>query len=103
MDKSVTAPPVTYISYIDEKDVDLEIEKTCIICFADLLEKNVAILACGHFFHYDCIRNWLIKKEKCPICRGSEEIIQIIENKKPNLIDENDCFNNCKKICCIIL
>lgn len=77
--------------YIDN---DIDIENSCIICFEDLVEDSVAVLECGHYFHYNCVKNWLVK-DKCPTCRGGEDIIQIIENnKKPfNFNILNDTSN----------
>ncbi len=34
-------------------------------------EKDSAFIDCGHNFHYDCIKSWLAKYPKCPICRAN--------------------------------
>ena len=43
----------------------------CSVCLGDinLLEKEVSITNCGHFFHPNCLNNWLGKKRNCPECR----------------------------------
>ena len=50
---------------------------TCIICLQDInLNDEIIILKCPghHYFHGDCIKEWLHQKIKCPIC-ANENII----------------------------
>ena len=42
----------------------------CAICLEDIEECDKFTTLCGHNFHKECIELWLIKKTKCPICRG---------------------------------
>jgi len=46
--------------------------KECIICYADFKEgeRVKRIVSCGHYFHEECIKSWLSKKQSCPTCRG---------------------------------
>ena len=49
----------------------------CIICTQDIkLGQDIIILNCPghHYFHGNCIKNWLIVKLSCPVCR-SENIL----------------------------
>ncbi|CAD8075707.1 unnamed protein product [Paramecium primaurelia] len=49
---------------------DFEQKETCTICLSDLNEKNIIkILKCNHFFHQECIKEWLQLKAECPTCR----------------------------------
>lgn len=43
----------------------------CPICFDKFEEDNkVVILQCKHYFHYNCIKKWLLEENNtCPICR----------------------------------
>ena len=46
--------------------------ESCSVC----LEKfgpnhEIKIIACGHYYHSECIDTWLIEKLECPICRYS--------------------------------
>mmetsp|Transcript_6947 Transcript_6947/g.16888 ORF Transcript_6947/g.16888 Transcript_6947/m.16888 type:complete len:1035 (-) Transcript_6947:326-3430(-) len=43
--------------------------ETCIICRDDLHEGSV-ILPCGHIFHVDCLKSWLVMQQVCPTCRA---------------------------------
>ncbi|XP_058180438.1 E3 ubiquitin-protein ligase MBR2-like isoform X2 [Rhododendron vialii] len=45
-------------------------EEICVICqenFADCEE--LGDLDCGHKYHFDCLRQWLVHKNTCPICK----------------------------------
>ncbi|RID53826.1 hypothetical protein BRARA_G01196 [Brassica rapa] len=42
----------------------------CVICLDELkCNDEASTLACGHDFHYECIKNWLMVKNKCPLCK----------------------------------
>jgi hypothetical protein len=56
---------------------DYQLIQECIICLNSFEENNPKYrLNCGHLFHKECILEWGVKSEKCPICRESF-IIQI--------------------------
>ena len=46
-------------------------EKDCNICLEQFNTNNeLKVLPCNHFFHKDCIKEWLCnEKVNCPICR----------------------------------
>ncbi|CAD8176704.1 unnamed protein product [Paramecium pentaurelia] len=46
----------------------------CTICLEDI-EENKIQLDCSHFFHKDCINNWIQKQNKCPVCKKRHNII----------------------------
>ncbi len=44
----------------------------CILCLEPFQSgEQISILACheSHLFHYDCLRQWKIKSDTCPMCR----------------------------------
>ena len=43
----------------------------CIICMEEF-QKNekVKLLPCGHIFHDNCIKEWLMKQKTCPFCKS---------------------------------
>ncbi|MCL7052241.1 hypothetical protein MKW94_011778 [Papaver nudicaule] len=49
---------------------NLEKEENCSICHSDYekLEK-IGTLYCGHEYHVQCIKRWLLINKTCPICR----------------------------------
>jgi hypothetical protein len=51
---------------------DIEYKNECIVCM-DQINTNETILrlTCGHYYHQNCIHEWLTKKSSCPQCRHS--------------------------------
>ena len=44
--------------------------RSCVICFEDFKSgEKVMVLPCIHFFHNPCIKEWIKKKNNCPICK----------------------------------
>ncbi|XP_049399996.1 uncharacterized protein LOC125864108 [Solanum stenotomum] len=49
-------------------DVESDI---CAICQSEYEnEENIGALQCGHEYHTDCIKQWLMRKTDCPMCRA---------------------------------
>ncbi|CAD8111431.1 unnamed protein product [Paramecium primaurelia] len=45
-------------------------EEICAICLQEINDKDlIKILQCNHYFHNQCIKEWLIIKAECPTCR----------------------------------
>ena len=57
------------IFYLSSRDPNIE-NIECIICFENILANNIAILVCGHYFHYTCIKKWKRKRNACPFCEA---------------------------------
>ena len=55
-------------SSIDIKTTDEEV--LCVIC-QENIEKNEVIrkIKCNHYFHVDCIDQWLVNHKTCPTCK----------------------------------
>ncbi|KAG6407180.1 hypothetical protein SASPL_130164 [Salvia splendens] len=54
----------------DETDQDEH--EVCCICLDDLYRGSVTSLDCGHEFHPNCIRRWLVcGKNFCPLCKAT--------------------------------
>lgn len=41
----------------------------CVICLDNIEGKDLKVVRCGHFFHKECIGEWLKRKNSCPNCR----------------------------------
>lgn len=48
---------------------------TCPICLSDYQPKDTvrSIPECNHYFHVDCIDEWLKLNGSCPLCRNSPD------------------------------
>ena len=48
---------------------------TCNICLIDLeIDQKFIILPCVHYYHEDCIKNWLSRKKTCPTCHSEVKL-----------------------------
>ncbi|XP_019167952.1 PREDICTED: uncharacterized protein LOC109163656 isoform X1 [Ipomoea nil] len=44
----------------------------CVICQNDYKDQEkIGIVSCGHEYHVDCIKKWLVVKNSCPICKST--------------------------------
>lgn len=51
------------------KRSNLKLVEECEVCFEEYTEnENISFLSCYHKFHTTCIKNWLTKKNECPMC-----------------------------------
>ena len=63
------------IDMLEEKKITKDIIKTgaikrCTICLEDYSIGNfISYLPCCHSFHSKCIKLWLHKTKKCPLCK----------------------------------
>lgn len=65
--------------YITKSNHNLKIidQTCCSICKVDYEDHDCVanIIKCGHLFHYNCIKTWLVSyNHKCPICRIGSDI-----------------------------
>lgn len=48
-------------------------EDCCYICLGPFEDTDMVAVSnnskCTHFYHEECISNWLVKKDGCPVCR----------------------------------
>ena len=92
----------------EEKDLLIDYDDECPICYESLKEKDIAILNCTHTFHYKCIGKWMnsikknnfeIKEKFCPTCMNGDEIVNIVCREKyiPKKKELNNKVNVLKK------
>lgn len=54
-------------------DTESEQENSCSICLGSLVDgERVGALHCNHTFHVDCLKDWLLKRNVCPLCQAEE-------------------------------
>ncbi|KAA8526794.1 hypothetical protein F0562_008977 [Nyssa sinensis] len=60
----------TFVNLDEAAYVDQETD-FCVICQIDYKnQEKIGILDCGHEYHVDCIKKWLLVKNACPICKS---------------------------------
>ncbi|KAH7307252.1 hypothetical protein KP509_22G051600 [Ceratopteris richardii] len=63
--EAYTSPDITN-GYVPQ-----EIEIKCSICQEEFdAAAELGVLECGHSYHIACIKQWLIQKNQCPICKA---------------------------------
>eukprot|EP00656_Telonema_subtile_P056366 TRINITY_DN898_c0_g1_i1.p1 TRINITY_DN898_c0_g1~~TRINITY_DN898_c0_g1_i1.p1 ORF type:complete len:683 (-),score=156.14 TRINITY_DN898_c0_g1_i1:106-2154(-) len=58
--------------------------EVCVICQEDMQydEPALKINSCGHCFHGDCVRSWLLGcKQECPICKAPVKAEAVLEER----------------------
>lgn len=55
--------------YTEEKKEEENNEQICTICLCRLSNSLIAVLHCGHAFHFDCQFSWYMRSQTCPTCR----------------------------------
>jgi hypothetical protein len=81
-------------SLFDEQDDD----KECPICMNTLREGDIVswstIAKCSHFYHHECIKEWLLRKTECPCCRETflpcDEIL--VDKTTKELKEMSKCY-----------
>ncbi|XP_063687565.1 E3 ubiquitin-protein ligase synoviolin B-like [Bolinopsis microptera] len=57
-------------------------DSTCIICREEMTAAKK--LPCGHIFHLECLRSWLLRQQTCPTCR-----IDILQQQQQQANQQN--------------
>ena len=48
-----------------------DLDNVCLICMGQLEEgEKIGDLSCGHSYHVDCLKEWLKRKNVCPLCNA---------------------------------
>lgn len=82
-DVKVTLTPKQFENFKNEKinsqNINNYVNKQCNICMDNYnLDDTITFLVCNHFFHTNCIKNWLCnEKVTCPVCRKDNREITI--------------------------
>ncbi|XP_037464020.1 probable E3 ubiquitin-protein ligase ZFP1 [Triticum dicoccoides] len=54
----------------DRKHFSTETKRSCSICQEEFeASEEVGRLSCGHGYHVHCIKQWLSRKNACPLCK----------------------------------
>ncbi len=76
------------VKYTQDQGTD-----NCSICLETFVEGDInRVLKCNHFFHKNCIDNWLVNSLKCPMCRAGTSTIPEREQIS-NDLEERFLFN----------
>lgn len=86
---TVAPQPPTFVTGLDKLTIDSypmtvlgaskrlpkPSDSTCAICLSEYQPKDTirTVPACNHYFHSNCIDEWLKLNATCPVCRNSPE------------------------------
>jgi Ring finger domain len=70
---------------IEEIDEEVEIGIRCAICLIRLRDgiDIVGDIPCNHCMHKQCLKEWLARKNRCPLC----QLPDIAERQQPGMVD----------------
>eukprot|EP00565_Helicotheca_tamesis_P009016 CAMPEP_0185725436 /NCGR_PEP_ID=MMETSP1171-20130828/1704_1 /TAXON_ID=374046 /ORGANISM="Helicotheca tamensis, Strain CCMP826" /LENGTH=420 /DNA_ID=CAMNT_0028393571 /DNA_START=240 /DNA_END=1502 /DNA_ORIENTATION=+ len=77
-------PEELNVSRDDEQFLDDGV--TCTICILEIEDGDrIGVLPCDHYFHVDCLKPWILKRNSCPLCQTKK----IAEPQYDHNNDEN--------------
>jgi len=54
-------------------DINDTHQTTCSICMIDIVNGDrIGDLECGHEFHVECLKSWVLWRNTCPLCNASD-------------------------------
>lgn len=74
-------------------------ELSCPVCLDDFNNTSIAVVrpnVCSHFYHKDCLRNWVRHNRTCPMCKKdlvseTKDSVETVERiSEPSAIEWND-------------
>ncbi|KAL7572130.1 hypothetical protein ACA910_001763 [Epithemia clementina (nom. ined.)] len=83
-------------SEVSQYDADEELGKTCAICLKVLQTGDcIGNITCGHLFHKECLKDWLRRKNRCPLCQRKDiaRLKQLRRGEMPKISVTNNTFN----------
>ena len=73
----------------DESDSDGEDEQ-CGVCLGNITGNDLGVTKCGHLFCYNCVKPYVDKRGKCPMCQKPVNSQDIYMINKPIPEDKKD-------------
>jgi len=65
--------PITPVAEEFDQSDDDEEDFTCTICIMEVEDGDkVGALSCNHIFHVECLKEWIKRKNVCPLCQEPE-------------------------------
>ncbi|CAK87196.1 unnamed protein product (macronuclear) [Paramecium tetraurelia] len=107
-------PKLKYFQILEFPDFqDLDIQETCSVCLLEYQKQAICrFTPCHHIFHADCLEQWIMKHENCPLCRTAldyktlkellnqnnltafKQHLQKEKLKKNNIVIQSHLFSN---------
>ena len=63
----------------------------CTICLMEVNDgEQVGVLSCSHIFHVDCLREWIIRRNACPLCQTEISTPRPVEGESPRVSSSSE-------------
>jgi hypothetical protein len=63
----------------------------CTICLMEVSDgEQVGVLSCSHIFHVDCLREWIIRRNACPLCQTEISTPRPVEGESPRVSSSSE-------------
>ena len=79
------------VKITDESDSENEDENIkCTVCLGNITGNDLGFTKCGHLFCYNCVKPFIEKQRKCPMCQKPVNTNEIYMIEKPIPEDKKD-------------
>ena len=66
----------------------------CTICLSEVVDgEEVGVLTCSHIFHVDCLKEWMLRRNACPLCQTEICTLRPVENATSNDSGQDSSFD----------
>jgi len=70
---------VKHIIRVPPPSNNSQVDDCCSICLEEIREDSVKTFECDHYFHLECLNQWVSKSATCPVCRTKLSVIHKIK------------------------
>jgi hypothetical protein len=68
-----------------------DMDHWCAICCQNLqCGDRVGDIPCGHVFHVVCLKEWIVRKNHCPLCQQTDLATTTVETRRNQITQNND-------------
>ncbi|CAD8100578.1 unnamed protein product [Paramecium sonneborni] len=92
-------PKLLYLQILEiPQFLESEVQETCSVCLLEYQKDAICrFTPCNHIFHSDCLEQWIMKNENCPLCRCALDLKTLLELKSQNANIDNNSQQQKKK------
>ena len=86
-----------HVNKDDASDCDSLNRDVCSICMMEIVDgEKVGALSCNHLFHVDCLKEWIKRKNSCPLCQSPNIASIKTSNSSRNVFSSQRTINDAR-------